>query len=158
MHKPKVLLIDTSVWLDFFLSNSRYGEEARQLFEICAEQDIILAYAPTTFKDVFYLIPRRLRAQAVAEGADDANISYKPAAWACIRLMTDIAIATTLALPECHIAYSLRRSGNDLEDNLILAVAETNKADYVVTYDKELLTHFAPVCVTPAQVLAMLRW
>lgn len=45
----------------------------------------------------------------------------------------------------------LRTKHGDLEDNLVIAAAETCNADYVVSYDREMREHFSPTCITPEQ-------
>ena len=70
--------------------------------------------------------------------------------------MTEIAAAAPLTLPECDLAWMLRTRHPDLEDNLIIAAAETCNADYVVSYDRDLLEHFSPACITPEQACNLL--
>jgi predicted nucleic acid-binding protein len=71
--------------------------------------------------------------------------------------MTEIAVAVGQSLPECSLAWMLRSEHPDLEDNLIMAAAETSNVDFVVTYDKDMLEHFSPACITPAQALRLLE-
>lgn len=157
MLDPRCLLIDTSVWIDFFLAVEPYCDDIAALFEMMLDRGGTLIYAPTTLKDVFYLLPRRQRSMFEREGVDVRHISFRPFAWTCVEYMTDIAVACTQALPECSMAWMLRNEHPDLEDNLIIAAGETCGADYVVTYDTRLIEHFAPVCITPAQALRLLR-
>ena len=156
MLRPRLFLVDTSVWIDFFLRGERGYEEARQFFMEAERREIGLLYTATTLKDVFYLIPRRLRTRALSEG-DATEVSFAPAAWACVRAMTEIATVAPLSLPECDLAWMLRNKHGDFEDNLVIAAAETCNADYVVTYDRELLEHFPPACITPQQALELLE-
>lgn len=65
--------------------------------------------------------------------------------------MTEIAVAAPLSLPECDLAWMLRGKHGDFEDNLIIAAAETCNADYVVSYDRAMLEHFSPACITLEQ-------
>jgi predicted nucleic acid-binding protein len=50
----------------------------------------------------------------------------------------------------------LRTKHGDLEDNLVIAAAETCNADYVVSYDRKMLEHFSPACITPEQASHLL--
>ena len=152
---PRYLLADTSVWIAYFL-----GEEGRRntvcdLFEQVVRGGGTILYAPTSLKDVFYIVPRRMRRDAIAAGHGVEGVSFVPAAWACVRTMTEIACAATQSLAECDLAWMLRNSHDDLEDNLIMAAVETCGADCVATYDRELLDRFAPACATPEQLLRM---
>ncbi|MBQ9058625.1 MAG: PIN domain-containing protein [Atopobiaceae bacterium] len=152
MFNPKVLLIDTSVWLEYLLAIEPNYVAVVDLFDVCVNRDTTIAYTPNALKDVFYLIPRQLRREAIASG-DDSDTSYVAAAWACVRTMTEIALAVPQSLAECDLAWMLRNKHNDLEDNLLIASAETCHADYVVTYDKQLLERFPAICITPQQAL-----
>ena len=154
---PKLLLVDTCAWIPYLVGEEPGYAEVRELFEECVRRDVTLLYTPTTLKDVFYIVPRRLRRAAIEAGEDVEGLSFAPAAWACARTMTDIAVAVPQALPECDLAWMLRNEHDDFEDSLILACAETCGADFVVTYDKLLLERFSPACVTPAQASSLLR-
>ena len=67
-----------------------------------------------------------------------------------------IAVAAPVSQPECDLAWMLRSTHADLGDNLIIAAAETCNADYVVSYDRAMLEHFSPACVTPEQACNLL--
>lgn len=153
---PSSILVDTNVWIAYLLGIRPNCEEATELFEACARQGIALLYAPTTIKDVFYVVPREARRIAKGQGEDVSHVSFSPLAWASVRKITEVAAAATLSLPECELAYMLRGKHDDFEDNLIIAAAETCNADYVATYDKDLVSHFAPACATPKQLLSIM--
>ena len=156
MPRRQTFVVDTSVWLSFLIRDEYGYEEAKRFFLEAEKRGAQLLYTATSLKDVFYLVPRRLRARVVDPEGSEGEVSFAPAAWACVRTMTEIAIAAPLALPECDLAWMLRNKHDDFEDNLIIAAAETCDADYVVTYDKRLLERFAPVCITPAQAMGLL--
>ena len=153
----KSLLFDTNVWISYFLARDpEYATVARLIVQ--AEKfGITLLYTPTVLKDMFYIAPRILRQQAIEEGTYVEEASFKPAAWASVRKITEIAVAVPQALPECDLAWMLRNTHNDYEDNLLFAAAETCNADYVVTTDKAFLEHFAPACITPEQALRLIE-
>ena len=62
MIEAKHLLVDTNVWLDYYLQEGAF-DEAKRLVELAEAGKIDLLYAPTTAKDVFYILPRRLARQ-----------------------------------------------------------------------------------------------
>ena len=128
MIEAKHLLVDTNVWLDYYLQEGAF-DEARRLVELAEAGKIDLLYAPTTAKDVFYLLLRRLARRNV----NGMNVSFASASWACIEHM----------MP-------------DLEDNLIIASGETADVDYVVTSDRRMLEEMPEVCLTPARALDMI--
>lgn len=157
MARTETLLLDTNVWVAYVLAQEPGALTVRRLIELAKEDDITLAYAPTTLKDVFYIVPRSLRRDAIAAGTYEEGISFRPSAWACVRAITDIAVAAPQSLIECEMAWSLRNVHRDYEDNLLFAAAETCNADYIVTTDTEFLKHYAPVCITPEQAVHLIE-
>mgnify|MGYP000370236434 CR=1 FL=1 len=120
MIEAKRLLVDTNVWLDYYLQEGAF-DEAKHLVELAEAEKIDLLYAPTTAKDVFYILPRRL----ARRNANGVNVSFAPASWACIEHMMQVATASPLSLAECEMARMLGKRMPDLEDNLIIASGET---------------------------------
>ena len=134
MIEAKHLLVDTNVWLDYYLQEGAF-DEAKRLVELAEAGKIDLLYAPTTAKDVFYILPRRLARRNV----NGINVSFASASWACIEHMMQVATASPLSLAECEMARMLGKHMSDLEDNLIIASGETADVDYVVTSDRRML-------------------
>lgn len=152
MIEAKRLLVDTNVWLDYYLQEGAF-DEARRLVEAAEAGKIDLLYAPTTAKDAFYILPRRL----ARRNANGVNVSFAPAAWACVEHMMQVATASPLSLAECEMARMLGKRMPDLEDNLIIASGETAGVDYVVTSDRRMLEAMPEVCLTPARALEMIE-
>lgn len=148
------LMVDTSVWIDYFMRSKLDNGASERLLEAAILNDTPLLVCPTTLKDVFYILPRRFRQQDTREGT--AATSYEPAAWACIERILELAIPSPLGLFECTLARNLRNKFGDLEDNLILASGESAQADYIVTRDRPLLQRFPEVCVTPERALELI--
>lgn len=148
----KSVLVDTNVWLDYFMGEGPELESICALVAAAHEGALALLFAPTTAKDLFYLIPRRLRRMGAEEG-----VSYRPAAWACLSKLMEIAAAAPLSFPECELARMLGKTFPDFEDNLIHAAAETAKADYVVTQDRAFLASAPEVCITPSRAIELLK-
>lgn len=155
MLDAKTFLVDTNIWIYYFMASKPHYKAILSFFETIDRRGGTLLYAPTTLKDVFFLIPRILRREAHANGHLEET-SFAPVAWACVRAMTEVAVAAPLSLPECNLAWMLRTKHGDLEDNLIIAAAETCNADYVVSYDRDMLEHFSPACITPEQASQLL--
>lgn len=149
--KVSSLLLDTNVWLDYFMGEGPCVDEISRLIAHAQASSLSLLYASTTAKDLFYLIPRRLRMRG-----GDGEVSYAPAAWACLDRMMEIAAAAPLSFPECELARMLRKKFPDFEDNLIIAAAETADVDYIVTQDKAFLKQVPEACITPARALELL--
>ncbi len=152
LDRIDTLLLDTNVWLDYFLCEGQSVKAIERVVALGFEERFTLAYAPTSAKDVFFIVPRRLRLRG--EGPD-ASKSYLPAAWACVGFMMEHAAAAPQALGECELARMMRGSFSDFEDNLIVAAAKSAKANYVVTNDKKMLAAMPEFCVTPERVLEL---
>lgn len=148
--KVRSLLLDTNVWIDYFLGEGAELDAISALIAAGSSNEVTLSYAPTTAKDLFYVIPNRAR--RVGE-----NVSYLPLAWACIEHLMEIAVAAPQTLGECELARMLRRQCSDFEDNLILAAAATAKADCVVTSDRKLLKTMPEDCITPSRAVELLN-
>lgn len=127
------LIIDTNVWIDYFMRSEVDAGASERLLEAAILSETTLLVCPTTLKDVFYILPRRFRQQDMREGK--AGPSYEPVAWACVERILELATPTPLGLFECTMARSLRDKFGDLEDNLVLASGESAQADYIVTRD-----------------------
>lgn len=154
MHASR-LLVDTNIWLDYFLAEGPSLAAIQGIIEASVDGRTDLLYAPTSAKDLFYLIPRRLRLADASDARKPAE-SYQPAAWACVERMMELATAAPLSYAECELARMLRSTFGDFEDNLIVAAGETAKADYIVTNDRQLLSAVPEACITPERALALL--
>ncbi len=150
------LLLDTDIWVDYFLGAGPSLEAIKRLIALGVEGRVTLFYAPTSAKDTFYLLPRRLKAQD-ANGGRDVE-SYSAVAWACLERMMELATAAPQSHAECELARLFRATFGDFEDNLIIAAGETVKADYIVTNDKVFLRALPEACVTPERAVELLSF
>ena len=110
MMRPRALLLDTNVWIAHLLAQEPHARELQQLVEAAIAADVALLYTPSSLKDVFFIIPRALRREAMALGKDHRDRSFTPAAWACVRAITEMGVAATQALPECEMARTFSAS------------------------------------------------
>lgn len=148
------LLLDTNVWLDYFHGVGPGVAAIEEIVSRGLKGKVHLLYAPTSAKDVFCLISRRLR-QTDARGSS-SSASFAAAAWAYVRRMMEVADAAPQSYAKCEPACLLRSNFDDFEDNLIIAAAETAKADYVVTSDRLFLQALPEACITPDRAVALL--
>lgn len=144
---PVRYLLDTNIWLYYFLGENAYKHEIMDLIASGQDDGVDILFTPTTAKDLFYVLPRALR-RAGAIGPDETMSSI---AWGCLERMFELATPAPQSAAECHIARTLRSTIPDFEDAMIIAAAETAGADYIVTLDKELLRDMPEVCVDPAR-------
>lgn len=151
LMRAKTLLLDTNVWIDYFMGEGGSLEAIKRLMAAGAVGELTLLYAPTSAKDMFYLIPRRLRRRDDVPG----DVSFAPAAWACVSRMMELACAAPLSAAECELARKLGTRFGDFEDGLVLASAETAQADFIVTNDRAFLAAVPEACITPERAVEL---
>lgn len=153
-------LLDTNVWMDHYLARSQEDNPATGFLRQTAPcEHVTLFYAPTTAKDVFFLLERVLKAMARHENAElpeGAAEAAREAAWACVDNMSELAKAAPIDESELWIARKFRREHGDFEDNLIIAAGERANVDYIVTSDKQLLSHLPAIAITPQQACELI--
>ena len=90
--RPKTLLLDTNVWISYYLGPRGDSVLAKRLLSLAVENDVQLAYAVTTAKDLFYLLAadckRTFRAER-GELTEDAAAAANELAWACVHRCLD---------------------------------------------------------------------
>lgn len=152
------LLIDTNVWLDYFLARTNATRPIVELFSRAAEaEDIVLFSSSLSVKDVYYILGRTMKANARRGGAltPETIAGADETAWACIRLIRQKSIIASVGADEVFDSFVFRHHHNDFEDDLILGVANRIDADYVVTEDKNLIKHTNGVCIDAHQALRL---
>lgn len=154
LKAPLRLMVDTCVWIEYFTGAGADPQASKGLVEQAAAGRADLLFAPSTAKDVFYLLPRILR-RAVGTGTE--GVSFQPAAWAAVDFMREMATPGPLGAVECNLAAMMRDMFDDYEDNLVFASAETSECDFIVTYDRRFLSRFPEVCIRPQRVLELLE-
>ena len=152
------LLIDTNVWLDYFLARTNATEPTAELLSRAAEaEDIVLFSSSLSVKDVYYVLGRTMKADARREGAltPEAIAGADETAWACVRLIRQKSIIASVGADEVFDSFVFKYHHNDFEDDLMLGVANRIDADYVVTEDKNLIKHTNGVCIDVRQALRL---
>lgn len=150
------LLIDTNVWLDYFLGRTNATEPIVELFSRAAEaEDIVLFSSSLSVKDVYYILGRAMKADARRVGAltPEAIAGADETAWACVRLIRQKSIIASVGADEVFDSFVFKQHHNDFEDDLMLGVANRIDVDYVVTEDKNLIKHTNGVCINVDQAL-----
>lgn len=154
------LLLDTNVWMDHYLARPQEGNPATSLLRQAAPcEHVALLYAPTTAKDVFFLLERTLKMMARREDAElpkGAAEAARETAWACISNMSELATAAPIDESELWTARKFRRDHGDFEDNLIIAAGERANVDYIVTSDRQLLSHLPAIAITPQRACELI--
>ena len=160
MSQQLALLLDTNVWLDYYLP-WRSGYAASQRLIVSAfKQNQTLAYAVPSIKDVFFMVAaEHKRAERAATGAlsESAARAATVAAWGCVNNMQEIACAVPLDHTDVWIASKQRVLHGDFEDDLVIAAAMHGKADYLVTNDDALLRHCPVAALSVSDMCTVLE-
>lgn len=153
------LLLDTNVWLDYFLGRTNATGPIVGLFSRAEEaEDIVLFTSSLSVKDVYYILGRTMKADARRGGAltPEAITGADETAWACVRLIRQKSIVASVGADEVFDSFVFRHHHNDFEDDLMLGVANRIDADYVVTEDKNLIKHTNGVCIDVDHALRLI--
>ena len=142
-----LILLDTNVWIDYYVGGRPGHELARALVERALDRGATLLFATLSSKDLFYVmtsvIKRDCRTKHGTLTVAQASAATATA-WACLDNMGELATAVDCGQSDVRLARKTRRLHADYEDNLILAAAQRAGADLLVTSDEQLLRH-APV-------------
>lgn len=160
MTAPVTILLDTNIWLDYFLGWRDMSQVALRVVSRALELGYTLAYAVTSAKDVYYLVAsehkrlERLETGTLSEAAvSAANVS----AWGCVNAMQEMACAVPLDHTDVWVASKQRVLHGDFEDDLVIAAALRAKVDYLVTNDERLLRHCPVAALDARDMLALLE-
>lgn len=96
------LLIDTNVWLDYFLARTNATRPIVELLSRAAEaEDIVLFSSSLSVKDVYYILGRTMKADTRREGLSlEAIAGADETAWACVRLIRQKSIIASVGADE----------------------------------------------------------
>lgn len=135
------LLLDTNVWVDYYLPNRPAHKDAKALISLAENEGLTLTYASVSIKDVFYLLNQELKKYAREDRGvlqEGDAVACQRIAWGCIRNMTQQAVALPVGEPQVWLASRLEEIHGDFEDDLVLAALETSGANFLVTSDVAL--------------------
>lgn len=147
---PRMMVVDTNVWLDAFLPTREGHAVATALIARAQALDISLLYPVHVLPDVFYFmfVGTKHELKQVYQDRDELiAAAARTTAWECVNTMREIATAVGADQGDVWLACKAEHLHNDVEDNLVLVATRCSKADCLVTSDKELLTHAPLACV-----------
>ena len=141
---PVRLLVCADIWVTLFHEDPR-RPEAEALIAEAQASGAELLYPATALKDVF---------TALIE-SDDALT--EEAAWQAVDRMR--ALGTAVGVDEADLVLACRYRGltGDLSDNIAFAAAERAKADYLVTFDEQLLRRSTVAALAPQDMSIVLK-
>lgn len=149
---PVRVLVDTNVWLDYFLARSERHEDVTCFVTGAADrEDIVLYVASLTLKDLAYQLASQMKLDARRAGAEVTEAvaaAAREVSWSCVRNVLELAVVAPVGSNEVLGAFTLRHVHDDLEDDMILAVAEAVGAHALMTHDAQLARHAESLCIT----------
>ena len=157
---PMRLVVDTNVWLDHFIPHRTNSEEATELIHQCNKDGVLLVCPPHALQDVFYHVAkdakRWVRSQ---EGKLTETWAHaiNTHAWDCIRRMQELCAVAGMGPGDVWLAEKYQDLHPDFEDDLVIAVAQRIKADYLVTNDRQLIAKSPVPTLAPADMLKELK-
>ena len=160
MTGRRTLLLDTNVWLDYFLGWRDMSPTSRRLVDLALNQDCTLTYAVSSVKDVFYIVAsEHKRLERASEGSlgKGTVAAANAAAWGCVNALQEMACAVPLDHTDVWMASKQRVLHADFEDDLIIAAALRARADYLVTNDEGLLRHCPVAALDARDMVALLE-
>lgn len=158
--RPMRLVLDTNVWLDYYLGFRPGSRDADELVHLAINRDIYLLFAIQSLCDVYiqtsFLLKKQFRAQyAVID--DKAAIAIKQAAISFCDNMSELATAVGADASDVWVARKHYKIHPDLEDNLVVAAALRAEADYLVTNDRALRDKAPVAALSSSDLLALLE-
>jgi predicted nucleic acid-binding protein len=133
------ILLDTNVVLDALLSRTPWNAEAEAIFEANLNGRVAAHFTATSLTNVFY-VARRLTDRARAWGAVGACLDQ----------------LYTLPVGARELRAAASGTGNDFEDNLLIACASHARLDAIVTRDPKGFSGSPFPVLSPAELLAQI--
>ena len=157
---PLKLLVDTNVWLDYFLARNKRHQAVNLLVARAAESEHVALYVSALgLKDLAYLMESYLKASVRNEQRSvtpEVAAAARETAWACLRNVLEKALVAPTGQAEVLQAFAYRTVHDDFEDDLVLATAQRIGANYLVTHDKALASHALIPCLTAEKALELM--
>lgn len=161
MKTNPMLLLDTNIWMDYYVSERPLHREAVSFITSAIKNDAILLYAATTAKDLYYSLlvafKRRIREENGGNIDSQTGHFINAYVWKMVQNISECATAVGCDGADIWLAEKYRSIHPDFEDNLIIAAAERAKADYLITNDEKLLRHCPVACADIHDALKLLE-
>lgn len=152
MMKPGLIVLDTNVWMDFYLNRENKSRVVINLMDAIEEHGSMIATTDGICKDTFYLLWSELKSpderDSVEVSPESVSASAKESAWGCIRDITRHSINIPGTSSDPMRAITLRDIHDDFEDDLLIAVCEYNDVRMIVSSDKKLQSHSPIKCMS----------
>lgn len=161
-QRPLKILVDTNIWLDYFLARSNQHRTVSEFLTRTVErEDVVLYVASLSLKDIAYQLASQMKLDARRAGREvDAHIAAaaREVSWGCVRNVLKKAIVAPVGNTEVLNAFVFKRFHDDLEDDLVLGALDAIDGDYLMTHDAALARHTEDLCITAEEGLALLAY
>ena len=134
------LLVDTNVFLDFFLKRDTFGPEARNFFSWCAFNKNRIYVTSMSLRDIGYL------AQKYFHDAKQARKIQVDTYCLCSKI---VGVSADAAIE------SLYSDMSDYEDSLIAVTAKLELLDAIVTNNKKDFLDCGVPVFTPSEIVRL---
>ncbi|NMM99666.1 PIN domain [Bifidobacterium sp. DSM 109958] len=164
-NPPRSVLLDTNVLLDHLMRRDGRAGHATAMLKACIRHDVTLQCASTSLKDIAYISAAALRRELSSREALSPDSLLETATmrellhripWQCVEQVRALCGIVAVDRETCDRAIALRDRHDDFEDDLIVAAAQRSGSAYVVTSDRQLISHFPGYCITPSRLTALL--
>jgi predicted nucleic acid-binding protein len=156
--KPRVLMLDTCIWVNSQIGTNSGHEAARKLIVEARKQGARVGIAPHSLSNVFYIVHRYLRRLDATTGAipsERSTAAAKEAAWGIVNGIMEYAEVVGSDGSDARLAALHKSVHDDFEDDLVIAAARRMRADLIVSDDLAFVKH----CPLPAMTAEdALRW
>ena len=142
---PVRLLVCADVWVAL-LGTDKNKQQAENLVAQARACGAELLYPATALKDVFTAL-----VESEGLSGDEA------AAWQAVDRMRELGTAVGVDEADLMLACRYRGLTSDLSGNIAFAAAERAKADYMVTFDDQLLRRSTVAALAPQDMCAVLK-
>ena len=158
--KKQAFLLDTNVWVDFFIDRSRNHDLAASLVATARCNGIPLYSPIEATKDVYFIVAAELkRLEREASGTVSGSFANatNEIAWSALNTIRRQSTIVGADLSDVIEAIALRNDHSDYEDNLIIAAARRAHASRIVSSDTLLQKHSPIPCIGLQEALELAR-
>lgn len=154
------LMVDTNVWIDRFVPGRPKADVAQRFFARCSADDVLLLCPPHAPQDLFFVVQRDAK-QWIRQQKGELTEAWAKAinehAWEQVHQMLEVGTAAAMGPADIWLAQKYRELHSDFEDDIVIAVAQRVKADYLVTSDKRLIAKSPVAALAPEDMLTVLK-
>lgn len=154
------LLLDTNVWIDFFVDRSRRHEAAVSLVKAARAHDVPLFTAIEATKDVFFTVAcelKRMQRDETGTVTEAFANAANEAAWSCLSTLRRQSCIVAADASDMVEAMVQRASHGDYEDNLVVAAAMRASATHIVSSDKQLQKRSPVDCIGIEEAVCLIE-